>query len=105
MAGKKGSTHYKAELKERAVRMFLEEKQTYRSIAEELGIRDSQQIERWMRDYRREGKMGLMKPKGRPRKKQEGVEAELARLRMENELLKKFHAELQKLTKEKPGTE
>ncbi|MFA5872411.1 MAG: helix-turn-helix domain-containing protein [Anaerolineales bacterium] len=85
--------------------MFLEGGKAYRTIAEELGIWNSQQIERWVHDYRREGEMGLMKPKRRPRKKQEGVEAELARLRVENELLKKFHEELRKLTKEEPGTE
>lgn len=52
--------------------MFLEGGKAYRTIAEELGIRNSQQIERWVHDYRREGEMGLMKPKRRPRKKQEG---------------------------------
>ena len=36
----------------------------------------------------------MNKPRGRPHKQAESVEEELARLRMENELLKKFHAEL-----------
>ena len=57
MAGKKGSTHYKAVIKDREVRMILEEKKTNRSIAEELGIRDSQQIKRWEREFRREGEL------------------------------------------------
>jgi transposase len=105
LAGKKGSRHYKIEVKEQAVRMFLEEGKTYRTITEALEIRDPDRITRWVHDYRQDGKMGLMKSKGRPPKKQEGVEAELARLHMENELLKKFHAELRKLTKEEPGTE
>jgi len=38
----------------------------------------------------------LQKKRGRPLKQVESIEEELARLRMENELLKKFHAELRK---------
>ena len=38
----------------------------------------------------------MNKPRGRPHKQEESVEEELARLRMENELLKKIHAELRK---------
>lgn len=101
MTGKKGSTHYSLETKEEAVRLFLEGKLTYQAIGKQLGVRDPARIEKWVRDYRREGPLGLRKPKGRPRKKTEGVEAELARLRMENELLKKLHAELRKAGIEK----
>lgn len=104
MAGKKGSTHYTAEIKEQAVRMFLEEKMTYQSIAELLEIRDSERIKRWVHDYRSEGALGLHKAKGRPRKAEDQA-AYIARLEMENTLLKKFHAELRKLTKDKAGTE
>ena len=101
MAGKKGSTHYAVEIKEQAVRKFLEGRQTKQAIAEELGIRDAERIEKWVHDYRREGPLGLRKVKGRPRKQTEGVEVELARLRMENDLLKKLHAELRKAGIEK----
>ena len=101
MAGRKGSTHYPIEIKEEAVRIFLEGKVTKQAIAEQLGIRSSKRIEKWVHDYRREGPLGLRKVKGRPRKQTEGVEAELARLRMENELLKKLHAELRKAGIEK----
>lgn len=104
MAGKKGSKHYTAEIKEQAVRMFLEEKMTYQSIAELLEIRDSERIKRWVHDYRSEGALGLHKAKGRPRKAEDQA-AYIARLEMENTLLKKFHAELRKLTKNKAGTE
>ena len=104
MSGKKGSTHYKAEVKEQAVRMFLEEKLTYQSIAELLEIRDPARIKHWVHDYRKEGALGLHKAKGR-RKKVEDQAAYIARLEMENTLLKKFHAELRKLTKDKAGTE
>ena len=104
MTGKKGMLHYKAEVKEQAVRMFLEEKMAYQSIAELLEIRDSARIERWVYDYRKEGALGLHKAKGRP-KKVEDQAAYIARLEMENTLLKKFHAELRKITKDKAGTE
>jgi transposase-like protein len=104
MTGKKGSTHYTAEVKEQAVRMFLEEGMTYQVIADRLEIRDSKRIKRWVHDYRSEGALGLHKAKGRP-KKVEDQAAYIARLEMENALLKKFHAELRKLTKNKAGTE
>ena len=101
MTGRLGSTHYTIEIKEEAVRIFLEGKLTNQAIAEQLGIRDPERVEKWVHDYRREGPMGLRKVKGRPRKKTEGVEAELARLRMENDLLKKLHVELRKAGIEK----
>jgi transposase len=104
MTGKKGSTHYTAEIKEQAVRMFLEDRMAYQSIADILEIRDSKRIKRWVHDYRTEGLLGLHKAKGR-HKKAEDQAAYIARLEMENTLLKKFHAELRKLTKNKAGTE
>jgi transposase-like protein len=96
--------HYTAAVKEEAVRLFLEEGMTYHAIAERLGIRKADRIEVWVRDYRKEGKLGLHKVKGRPRKKEDQA-AYIARLEMENALLKKFHEELRKLSKPKPGTE
>ena len=101
MAGKKGSTHYAIEIKEQAVKLFLEGHLSQKAIADRLGIRDADRIKKWVHDYRREGPLGLRKAKGRPRKRTEGVEAELARLRMENDMLKKLHAELRKAGIEK----
>ncbi len=98
MTGKKGMTHYGKEIKERAVQMFLKEGMDYRSIAEALGIREAKRIERWVHGYRREGVAAFEKPIGRPKK---GLQTELERLRMENDLLKKFHAELRKMELEK----
>jgi transposase len=103
MAGKKGMVHYSAETKQEAVRLFLEEKLTYQAIAERLGIRKAGRIEAWVRDYRREGELGLHKAKGRPRKVEDQA-AYIARLEMENDLLKKFHEELRKLSKQKHAT-
>jgi transposase-like protein len=96
MAGKKGMVRYSRELKERAVQMALEEGMTYRAITQTLGIRDPGRVKVWVRSYRREGALAWGKPVGRPRK-QPSPQAELERLRMENDLLKKFHSELRKL--------
>jgi len=101
MAGKVERKHYTIEVKEQAVKLFLEGHLTQKVIADQLGMRDADRIKKWVHDYRREGPLGLRKVKGRPRKKTEGVEAELARLRMENELLKKLHPELRKAGIEK----
>ena len=86
------------------MRLFLEERMTYHAIAKRLGIRKAERIEAWVRTYRREGELGLHKSKGRPRKKQDQA-AYIARLEMENALLKNFHGELRKLSKQKPATE
>ncbi len=100
MTGKKGMTHYSKAIKEQAVKMFLEEGLSYHEIAEKLDIRESARIEKWVQMYRREGAASFDKPKGRPRKETR-PQTELERLRMENDLLKKFHAELRKLELEK----
>ena len=104
MSGKKGMVHYRAEVKEEAVRLFVEEGVTYQAIADRLGIRKAKRIKKWVQDYRREGELGLHKVKGRPRKKEDQA-TYIARLEMENVLLKKFHEELRKLSKPKLGTE
>jgi len=97
MTGKKGQIHYPLDTKLEAIRLFEEEGLTQAEIVARLGIRDPKRVKVWLHQYRKEGKAGLMKPKGRPRKKEEDLEAEVKRLRMENDLLKKLHAELRKL--------
>ena len=96
MSGKKGMLHYEVQLKQEAVRMFLEEHCTYETIAKELGIRKSERIKAWVRMYRREGELSFHKPIGRPLKAEAELR-ELERLRMENALLKKFHTDLRGL--------
>ena len=101
MPGKKGMKRYPREVKLEAVRLYLEEGKTQAEIIEELGINNVRRVKQWLHAYRQEGesafeekgKKGLM---GRPPKK-ENREAYIARLEMENDLLKKFHAELRKL--------
>ncbi len=96
MTGKKRQVHYTLETKMEAIRLSEEEGFSQSMITEKLGIRDPGRVQVWLRQYRKEGKAAFLKPKGRPRKKQD-LEAEVKRLRMENDLLKKFHAELRKL--------
>ena len=100
MSGKKGMVHYDKAIKERAVRMFLEEGVNYSEIAKRLEIRESALVEKWVQMYRREGPAAFEKVIGRPRKETR-PQTELERLRMENDLLKKFHAELRKMELEK----
>ena len=96
MAGKKGSTHYALAIKLEAVRLFLEEGRTRAEITKMLGLRSKKRVEAWVSQYRHEAD-AFKKPIGRPRKTAKGaenVQDELKRLRMENDLLKKFQAEL-----------
>lgn len=100
MAGKKGMKHYPLAMKLEAVRLHGEEGKSYQEITEGLKIRDPRRVEKWLREYRAKGEAafgrGLGKKKGRPPKR-ENTETYIARLEMENDLLKKFHAELRKL--------
>jgi transposase len=97
MSGTKGMLHYTREIKQKAVKLYLEEHHSYATIAQELAIRKSARIEAWVKMYRREGEASFCKPIGRPLK-DESDQRELERLRMENALLKKFRAELRKLS-------
>ncbi len=96
MSGKKGMKHYATSIKEEAIKLFLEEGLTYRAIAERLGIRKADRIERWVRQYRKEGQAAFTRPIGRPRKVND-EKAYIARLEMENKLLKKLQSELREI--------
>ena len=96
MSGTKGMMHYPQEVKLEAVRMFLEDGNSYREIAEQLGIRKTYRIRMWVKGYRKEGKNTFTKPIGRPRKGPENEQSEMERLRMENALLKKLQSESRK---------
>jgi transposase len=98
MAGKKGMVHYSVERKQQAVTLFLQDGQSYGEIAETLHIRSAARIKVWVRNFRREGVPGLCKVQGRPRQLRQ---SDLARLQMENALLKKFHSELRHLMRAK----
>jgi transposase len=100
MAGKKGMKHYPLAMKLEAVRLHEDEGKSYQEITEVLKVRDRGRVEKWLREYRakREAAFGRGpgKKKGRPPKR-ENTQAYIARLEMENDLLKKYHAELRKL--------
>ena len=95
MSGKKGMTHYAVEKKQEAIRLFLEEGLTYREIAEKLEIREQERIRKWVQDYRRRGSELFIRQLGRPHKAAD-EKAYIARLEMENKLLKKLQSELRK---------
>ena len=92
-------THYSKEVKLEAVRLFGEGK-SHREISEVLGIRDGQRTKKWVRAYREKGADAFQKKskkgKGGRRPKKTNPQAYVARLEMENALLKKFHTELRK---------
>lgn len=94
MSGKKGMKHYPVETKLEAVRLFVDEGQTRSEIAKQLGC-SAGRVKKWVSQYRHE-EDAFQKPIGRPRQQPESEQEELKRLRMENDLLKKFHAELRK---------
>ena len=100
MAGKKGMKHYALGTKLKAIRLY-EEGKSYMEITQLLGIRDRERVRKWVNAYRRNGEQAFRQDPtrrkgGRPPKR-ENTEAYIARLEMEVDLLKKFHAELRKL--------
>jgi transposase-like protein len=96
MSGKKGMIHYSKEMKLLAVQMCIVQGKTHAAAAQELGQPRGELVEQWVRRYRREGEAGFDKPIGRPRKRPQTPQAYIARLEMENALLKKYHTELRK---------
>ena len=101
MSGKKGMKHYPGATKLEAIRLYQEEGKTQKEITRLLGIQDPDRVRKWLRVHRREGQAAFQRgptqrKRGRPPKR-ENREAYIARLEMEVDLLKKFHAELRKL--------
>ena len=101
MSGRKGMKHYSREVKLEAVRMYTEEGKSQAEIIEVLGITNVRRVKHWLHTYREAGEAAFEKKVrkgvvGR-KPKRENLEAYIARLEMENDLLKKFQAELRKL--------
>ena len=95
MARKKGSSDYSLALKLEALKL-IEDGLTQAEVTKRLGIRDPKRVKNWLWSYRREGILGLKKPRrGRPPKR-ENTQSYILRLEMENALLKKFHTESRK---------
>lgn len=79
---------YSFELKKKAVEMRLQGK-TKKQVAELLGIEDIDRLKIWMRKYRQQGEFGLMEHRGR-RKEYVDQERHIHRLKLENDVLKKW---------------
>lgn len=90
---------YDVEFKHKAVKMFIDDKMGYKTVAKALGINDKM-VRRWVAHFEREGLAGLDEKrgkasgvaKGRPNVHPMSQEEELLRLRAENEYLKKLWA-------------
>jgi transposase len=83
---------YSPEVKLEAVRLYNEEGKSQAQIIEELGINNTRRVKEWLQQYRQAGERAFEK---KPRKgvvgrrpKKENREAYIARLEMENDLLK-----------------
>lgn len=104
MSGRKGMKDYPNSIKLEAVRMYLEQGRTHREIMEVLSIHDKNRIRIWTKQYRELGaeyfspsrRISIHSKLGRP-SKTESVESKIARLEMENALLKKMQAELREV--------
>ena len=100
MSGKKGMSHYPLATKLEAIRMYHEEGKSKKEITELLNIRDPQRVKKWLSAYRRGGMEAFQQDKYRIKggrsPKRENPAAYIARLERENDLLKKFRAELRK---------
>jgi len=96
MPGKKGMKHYPISIKEKAIRMHLEEGITTTDIMKILGVNDGRCVRKWCETYRKYGvaELPTSRQKGRPRKHerttQEKINYEIKQLKMENELLRNF---------------
>ena len=99
MSDRKRWQHYPRETKLEAVRLFYEEGKTRAEITAQLSILDASRVKKWLHQYRQGGVAAFAKKRRGPgrRPKKESQDAYIARLEMENDLLKKLHAELRKL--------
>lgn len=96
--GKDGRRYYKTDFKIRAINEYEKGGKSYTEVCQEMGIPNVFQLKQWRKKYKQEGIDGLRQPG--TRKKFKGINEEIKYLRMENELLKKYLAELGYITEE-----
>jgi len=96
MSRRKGSKDYPKWMKREALRLYLEERVPAGEILERFSIIDPNRISAWARQYQKEGEAMFADKRSRSgrKPKKENTTAYIARLEMEVDLLKKFHAEL-----------
>ncbi len=88
---------YSEEFKETAVRLYLGGDKSYKTLTEELGLKDTKTLRRWVAQYQRGESLGenrgrKMGPrKGRPRTQFASAEEELAYVKAELEYVKKLY--------------
>ncbi len=92
---------YSKELKLKAVKMYINQYIGAKSVANELGVTNKTQVQKWVKLYQEKGESAFDEEtrgkakglrKGRPKAKFATLEEELQHLRMENEFLKKLKA-------------
>ena len=103
MAGKKGMKHYSLEFRRKVVSEYLEKRRSRSELclAYDLNRTQIQTWTRWQREFGEPKKPPSKKPRGRPRRGKETDKEKIARLEMENTLLKKFHELLREEHKRK----
>ncbi|WP_317957529.1 helix-turn-helix domain-containing protein [Paenibacillus chitinolyticus] len=91
MPARKGQKfkHYTEEMKKEAIRLHVEEGWTYRRITTHLDIHDQDRVRKWMARYKKQGEYGLFDQRGVAKEQYVDKNRQLARLKRENELLKK----------------
>lgn len=96
MSRRKGSKDYPKWMKREALRLYLEEGWPAGEIRQKFSILDPNRISAWARQYQKEGEAMFADKRSRSgrKPKKENTAAYIARLEMEVDLLKKFHAEL-----------
>ena len=95
-------TRWPGEFKQKVVEDLINSKMSYRETMKKYGLTGKMSIQQWERIYLEEGPEGLyidrrgLKSTGRPRKMPKNTEedllAEVQRLRVENDYLKKLNA-------------
>ena len=96
MSRRKGSKDYPKWMKREALRLYLEEGVPAGETLQRFSIIDPNRISAWARQYLKEGEAMFADRRSRSgrKPKKENTAACIARLEMEVDLLKKFHAEL-----------
>ncbi len=96
MTRRKGSKDYPEWMKREALRLYLDEGWPAGEILQRYSIIDPNRISAWARQYQKEGEAMFANKRSRSgrKPKKETTAAYIARLEMELDLLKKFHAEL-----------
>jgi transposase-like protein len=96
MTRRKGSKDYPEWMKREALRLYLEEGIPAGEIRQQFSILDPNRISAWARQYKKEGEAMFSDKRSRSgrKPKKENTGSYIARLEMEVDLLKKFHAEL-----------